>query len=92
MSDDENAVLTKRQLDELIRKIEQNHDAAIRNERILDRLVSVESSLGRLCSRMTKGLWGLISLLLMAIGLLMAAVWHIFDWVKFIIDHTQLVN
>ena len=41
-------ILTKNQLEDLIKKVEDNHDAAIRYESITDRLSAVEMQVRRL--------------------------------------------
>lgn len=85
-------ILTKDQLEDLIEKVDDNHDTSIRNENIVDRLSAVELQVKRLCSRITNGLWAMIGSLIVAVGALIAAVWQIVMWIQKLIEHSILIT
>ena len=89
--EDDRHGLTKDQLDQLIKKVEDNHDASIRNESVTVRLSAVEAQVKRLCSRITNGLWAMVGSLIVAVGTLIAAVWHIVVWIQKLIEHTIII-
>ena len=85
-------ILTKKQLEDLIKKVEDNHDAAIRYESITDRLSAVETQVKRLCSRITKGLWIMVGSLVVAVATLIAAIWQIVIWIQKLIEHAVILS
>lgn len=85
-------ILTKDQLEELIKKVDDNHDASIRNESTNVRLSAVEEQVKRLCSRITKGLWTMVGSLVVAVATLIAAIWQIVIWIQKLIEHAVILS
>ena len=85
-------ILTKDQLEDLIKKVEDNHDASIRNESTNVRLSAVETQIKRLCSRITKGLWAMVGSLILAVATLIAAIWQIVIWIQRLIEHAVILS
>ena len=85
-------ILTKDQLEDLIKKIEDNHDASIRNESTNVRLSAVEMQVKRLRSRITKGLWTMVGSLIVAVATLIAAIWQIVIWIQKLIEHAVILS
>ena len=90
--EDDRHGLTKDQLDQLIKKVEDNHDASIRNENVTVRLSAVEAQVKRLCSRITNGLRAMVGALILAVATLIAAVWQIVVWIQKLIQHAVILS
>ena len=85
-------ILTKNQLEDLIKKVEDNHDASIRNESTNVRLSAVEMRVKRLCSRITNGLWAMVGSLIVTVATLIAAIWQIVIWIQKLIEHAVILS
>ena len=84
--------LTRDQILELVSKVNYNHDTILRGETINYRLSAVEDKVGKLCSRITTGLWWIITALFISVTVLITAVWHIVTWIQTLIEHAVLVT
>jgi len=89
---DDGCYLTKEQVEDLQKKVDANHDATIRSEDILRRLVRVEKQVGNLCSRITLALWSMVGTAILAVGSLIAAIWHIVKWIQELIEHSMIIT
>ena len=79
-------------MDQLIKKVEDNHDESIRNEGVTVRLSAVEAQVKRLCSRITNGLWAVVGSLFVAVATLIAAVWQIVVWIQKLVEHAVILT
>lgn len=84
--------LTREQIEDLVKKVESNHVATIQAGGVERRLTAVEEQVKSLCSRITKALWALVGSSILAVGALIAAIWHIVTWIQKLIEHSIIIS
>lgn len=84
--------LNRDQADELLRKVQQCYDNAIRFEAVILRLEKVELRVGGLCNRITTALWAVCAALGTATMALIAALWHIVRWIQELIEQAMWIS